>query len=43
MRGGVPAGAEDVIVAVDGDGKAYEVAFLDPVHVLATVELSQIA
>ncbi|WP_310474356.1 DUF4926 domain-containing protein [Sandarakinorhabdus sp.] len=39
----IPAGAEGVVVAVYGDGKACEVEFIAPVHAVVTVELSQIA
>ncbi|MCU0229434.1 MAG: DUF4926 domain-containing protein [Bryobacterales bacterium] len=39
----IPAGAEGVVVAVYGDGKACEVEFVEPVHAVVTVELSQIA
>jgi len=39
----IPAGSEGVVVAVYGDGKACEVEFVEPVHAVVTVELSQIA
>ncbi|OSZ72016.1 hypothetical protein CAP39_01145 [Sphingomonas sp. IBVSS1] len=39
----IPAGAEGVVVAVYGDGKACEVEFLEPVHAVMTIELNQIA
>jgi hypothetical protein len=39
----IPAGAEGVVVAVYGDGKACEVEFIEPLHAVVTVELSQIA
>jgi hypothetical protein len=39
----IPAGAEGVVVAVYASGKACEVEFVEPVHAVVTVELSQIA
>ncbi len=39
----IPAGAEGVVVAVYGDGKACEVEFVEPVHAVVTIDLSQIA
>jgi len=37
----IPAGAEGVVVAVYADGKACEVEFIDPVHAVVTIGLSQ--
>lgn len=39
----IPAGAEGMVVAVYANGKACEVEFVEPVHAVVTVELSQIA
>ncbi|WP_439546718.1 DUF4926 domain-containing protein [Sandarakinorhabdus sp.] len=39
----IPAGAEDVVVAVYANGKACEVEFIEPVHAVVTIELNQIA
>ncbi|WP_156255652.1 DUF4926 domain-containing protein [Sandarakinorhabdus oryzae] len=39
----IPAGAEGVVVAVYGDGKACKVEFVEPVHAVVTVEHSQVA
>ncbi|MFZ4382420.1 MAG: DUF4926 domain-containing protein [Sandarakinorhabdus sp.] len=39
----IPVGAAGVVVAVYADGKACEVEFVEPVHAVVTVELSQIA